>query len=114
MFIATGLLSCVFLPWVDRPTQLLRLKATTATLVGTMLIAIQAISMSYSLSVYGDATRINIVYALRGLWAVILAWAVARLFGGNESLHSARVMGMRLFGALLLTVSVIVALMGGS
>ena len=79
--------------------------------IGTLLMAVQAMSMSYSLSAFGDATRINIVYALRGLWAVILAWALARLFSGHEAQHSGRVMLMRLFGAGLLTASVVVALM---
>jgi len=74
-------------------------------------MSLQAMSMSWSMSAYGDATRINIVYALRGLWAVVIAWVLARAFGGGEAHHSVRVMLMRLFGAALLTASVIVALL---
>jgi steroid 5-alpha reductase family enzyme len=111
MFAATGVLSCVFLPWVDRPSRLAEKKIVKPLIIGALLMAVQAMSMSYSLSAFGDATRINIVYALRGLWAVVLSWTLARLFGGHEAHHSARVMLMRLFGAVLLTASVIVALL---
>ena len=75
-------------------------------------MAIQAVSMSYSLSTYGDATRINIVYALRGLWGVLLAWMTARWFTANEAFLAPKVMLLRLVGAVLLTVAVVVALAG--
>jgi len=110
MFVSTAVLSCAFLPWVDRPKRLRELGTLRPMLIGTMLMALQAMSMSYSMSAYGDATRINIVYALRGLWAVTVAWILARAFGGREAYHSTRVMLLRLFGAALLTASVIVAL----
>lgn len=111
MFIATGLLSCCLLPVVDTPSRLKALGVLRPMLIGTVLMAIQAMSMSYSLSRFGDATRINIVYALRGLWAVVLAWIFSRLFGGAEARHSASIMLLRLTGAVLLTSSVIVALL---
>lgn len=110
MFVWTGLFSCGVLPWVDRPSRLKELKTGRLMLIATLLMALQAMSMSYSLSAYGDATRINIVYALRGLWAVVLAWTLARLFGGREANQTTRVMLLRLLGAGMLTISVIVAL----
>ncbi len=110
MFVWTGLFSCAVLPWVDRPSRLKELKTGRLMLIATLLMALQAMSMSYSLSAYGDATRINIVYALRGLWAVVLAWTLARIFGGREANLTTRVMILRLFGAVMLTLSVIVAL----
>ncbi len=109
-FGCTALLSCGLLPWVDRPGRLRQLNAVRWILPGTLLMAIQAVSMSYSLSTYGDATRINIVYALRGLWGVLLAWGLARWFRGGEADLSPRVMLLRLLGAVLLTASVVVAL----
>ena len=111
MFVWTGLFSCSVLPWVDRPARLRELRTGRLMLVATLLMALQAMSMSYSLSAYGDATRINIVYALRGLWAVVLAWTLARIFGGREATHSTGVMLSRLLGAALLTASVVVALL---
>ena len=111
MFVSTAVLSCAFLPWVDRPKRLRELGTFWPMMIGTMLMSLQAMSMSWSMSAYGDATRINIVYALRGLWAVVIAWILARAFGGGEAHHSVRVMLLRLFGAALLTASVIVALL---
>jgi drug/metabolite transporter (DMT)-like permease len=110
MFISTGLLSSVFLPWIDRPAKLRKLGVLRLLVTGTLLMAVQAMSMSWSLSRYGDATRINIVYALRGLWAVLLAWSLARFFGGAEAGYSVRIMLLRLAGACLLTASVVVAI----
>ncbi len=109
-FMAGGLLSCVFLPWCDRPGRVRSLGVTRPLTVGTFLIALQALSMSYSLGNYGDATRINIVYALRGLWAVGLAWFLARALGTSEAHLPARVLAWRLAGAILLTASVVIAL----
>lgn len=111
MFIATGLLSGFLLPVVDAPSKLRELGVLRPMLIGTVLMAIQAMSMSYSLSRFGDATRINIVYALRGLWAVLLAWIFSGLFGGAEAKYSAVIMLLRLAGATLLTASVVVALL---
>jgi len=110
MFGAAGVLSLVFLPKVDSPKRLRELKATRWMLGGTLLMAVQAMSMCFSLAEFGDAPRINIVYALRGLWGVILAWLLARTLGTNEAILSRSVMLRRLAGALLLTVAVLMAI----
>lgn len=110
MFGAAGVLSLVFLPKVDRPQRLRELKATKWMLGGTLLMAVQAMSMCFSLAEFGDAPRINIVYALRGLWGVILAWLLARTLGTNEATLSRSVMLRRLAGALLLTAAVLMAI----
>jgi steroid 5-alpha reductase family enzyme len=79
-------------------------------IIGTALIALQAVSMSWSLAGWGDATRINIVYALRGLWSVLIAWSLARWFGTGEAGVPRPLMLRRLCGAALLTESVFLAL----
>lgn len=109
-FVASGLLSCGFLPWTDRPSTLRRLGILGTVVGSTLLIALQAMSMSFSLGRYGDATRINIVYATRGLWAVGLAWWFARALGSSEAHVSPRVMLLRLTGALLVTAAVVLSL----
>lgn len=110
MFISVGLLSCGVLPWTDRPSRLGQLGILRPLVIGSVLMAIQAMSMSYSLSRFGDAARINIVYALRGLWAVGISWILASRFGGAEARHSLFVMLLRLGGAILLMISVLIAL----
>lgn len=109
-FACTGAFSCVVLPWTDRPARLRQIHALRPLAIGSLLMAIQAMSMSYSLGQFGDAARINIVYALRGLWAVGLAWLLAQRYGGSESQLTRGVMLLRLAGALLLTSSVLMAL----
>ena len=109
-FAFTALFSFVLIPWVDRPKRLRELKAGRLMLAGTILMAVQAMSMSFALGTFGDAVRVNIVYALRGLWGVLLAWLLARWTLGSERHLGTKVMLVRLFGAVLLSVAVVVAL----
>lgn len=110
MFVFTGVLSCGLLPWTDRPGRLAEIGALWPLALATLLIAAQAISMSYALGRFGDVTRVNIVYALRGLWSVLLAWLVAHYSATPVDHLSSRTLAFRLLGAVLLTVSVVVAL----
>ena len=48
--------------------------------------------------------------ALRGLWGVVLAWLVARKWGGAEAEHSRKTMLFRIAGASVLTIAVILAI----
>jgi len=110
MFAAAFVLSLGFLPWVDSVKTLRKQGAFRWILAGTLLMALQAVSMSWSLSRYGDAARINIVYSLRSLWGVLIAWSLARLLGGAEAEHGRRIMLTRLAGAVLLTAAVVLAI----
>ena len=73
---------------------------------GSLLISLQAICIVSTLAIYGDAARVNVVYSLRGLWGVVLAWAVAKRWGGAEANHSRRTMVARLIGAIILAGAV--------
>ncbi|HAD61951.1 MAG TPA: EamA/RhaT family transporter [Planctomycetaceae bacterium] len=109
VFAVAMLLSLGFLPKVDSPRRIRELKASRQLLGGTGLMAIQAMSMVYSLSRFGDAARINIVYSLRGLWGVLLAWALASWLNNAEAKLSRSVMLQRLGGAVLLTGALVLA-----
>ena len=109
MFGTAAILSVLFLPKVDSFQSLRRIKATRWMLAGTFLMAAQAMSMCYSLTQFGDAPRINIVYALRGLWGVIFAWLLAKSLRTNEATVGKPVMIRRLIGAALLTIAVLLA-----
>jgi hypothetical protein len=104
-----AVLSLGFLPlvqkrgWQDK-------KIRGSLLCGTLLIALQAICIVYAIAAFGDAARINVMYSMRGMWGVILAWLVAITWGGNEARLPGRVMLARLFGASFLTVAVILVL----
>lgn len=107
MFTSAALLSIFVLPWVDRPSRIRELKLQKWIVGGTLLMALQALSMTFSLAEFSDAPRINIVYSLRGLWGVLLAWAFSRALASNESDLARSVMLQRLGGAVLLTSAVI-------
>lgn len=110
MFGTAGVLSLLLLPWVTLPKRIVQLKAGRWILAGTILMALQAMSMCFSLAEYQDAPRINIVYALRGMWGVLLAWAFAKTLGTKESEVGRSVMLRRLAGSVLLTVAVLMAI----
>ena len=109
VYVIVAPLALVMTPWVQWKS--LRDRKTRAFVWGgSFAMALQSFSLVYTLSAFGDAARVNVVYALRGLWAVILAWGVAKVWGGEEADLTRGVMSVRFLGALLLTVSVILAI----
>ena len=105
-----GLLSLSLIPWVqwrrlsDPPTR-------RYLLPGAILIALQAVCITSALAIFGDAARVNVVYALRGMWGVGLAWIVARRWGGAEAELANSVLLTRVLGAGLLTAAVVFVIM---
>lgn len=111
MFSSVGLLSLGLLPWTDRVETLRKNGSAKPLILAACLMAGQAISITYSLAQFGDATRINIVYSLRGLWSVLLAWILGRWFLSAAADHPSRsTLLLRLVGAVLLTTAVVIAL----
>jgi drug/metabolite transporter (DMT)-like permease len=104
-----AVLSLAFLPLADRPRRLKQLNVARPLIWGSILMTFQAIGMTVTLGLFGDATRVNIVYSLRGLWGVLLTWIAAHHYGEGDSIPSHRIMSTRLAGATLIGVAVIVA-----
>lgn len=101
--------SLTFTRLADRPSELQQKGVTRLLAIGALLMAVQAIGMTVTLGLFGDATRVNIVYSLRGLWGVLLTWALARRFAAADATAGNRTMTMRLIGAVLIGVSVVVS-----
>jgi drug/metabolite transporter (DMT)-like permease len=110
MFAGVGVLSCLLLPWTDSPRSWKARGAGSAVVLAALLMAGQAVLIASALGQFGDATRVNIVYALRGLWSVVLAWMLNRLAANPEGRHSVRTMLFRLVGAAVLLVCVLIAM----
>ena len=107
-----GLFSLTLVPWVDSPKRLLQGDlALKSLLVGSILVAVQAMFLVYAISQYGDAARVNVVYSLRGLWGVLFAWMLAGWFGGGEKNTASKIMLARMGGALLLVLAVVLTVM---
>lgn len=109
-FASAAMISLLFFRWVDPIPALRSTGALMPTIAGTALMSVQAMGMTIALSQFGDATRVNIVYALRGFWGVVLAWLFANFFQGGEKDTGRAVMIRRVIGATLLTAAVIAAL----
>ena len=77
---------------------------------GALLTVGQVICITWTLSRFGDATRVNVVYGLRGLWSVALAYLAAKIWGGAEADLSGGELVRRAIGAVLLTAAVVVAI----
>lgn len=111
VFTSAMLFSCVLIPWVDTLPKLRSIGGLTSIAAGSTLMAIQAMGMCIALAGFGDATRVNIVYALRGIWAVGLAWLLAEFFEGREQFLPRSVMLVRAAGAMLITAAVVTLLL---
>ena len=74
---------------------------------GSVLLAIQAAGMAYTLGAHGRATVVNILYSTRGLWSVLAIGLLGAWLGtdGEQKLPGA-VFGRRLFGAGLMFAAV--------
>ncbi|MCA9176989.1 MAG: DMT family transporter [Planctomycetales bacterium] len=118
-FAFAALLATVLLcPWMDSPKAILGNRHWhVPLLLGSALMALQAIGMTFTLAQFGDATRVNIVYSLRGIWGVAITWLLLSRRAKRAEIPyvgpSHRVMRMRLTGAVLIGVSVVLAITAG-
>ena len=108
-FATAALFSLGFISLADRPADLRQLGVFPLLAAGALCMSLQAVGMTVTLGVFGDATRVNIVYSLRGLWAVLLTWLLARQVNASGAGPSHRTMIMRLIGAALIGVAVVIS-----
>lgn len=73
---------------------------------GGLILGIQTLGMGIALGLFKNATAMNIAYSSRGIWSVILVWAIGNWFANEEQLLSRRVLTARLIGAGMLLVAV--------
>ena len=99
-----------FIPLADRPSKLAQRELLIPLSIGVLLMSIQAIGMTFTLAKFGDATRVNIVYSLRGIWGVVFTWLLAKRLKIDAAQPSPRIMLQRLIGALLIGVAVVASL----
>ncbi len=110
VYAIVGVLSLGMIPWVDW-SKLRQPKVRRCLFAGATLISLQAICIVMAVAVFGDAARVNVVYAMRGLWGVGLAWIAARIWGGGEAELGRKVLLTRLIGAAMLTTAVVFAIL---
>ena len=112
-YLFVGVFSLALVPFCQWAPRKLRSMAWGSLLLGSLLVAVQAICLVIVVSVFQDAARVNVVYSLRGLWAVVFAWFLAETFRGQERHYAAGIMFSRLCGAMLLVLAVVIAVFWG-
>ena len=107
MLLFAAAYSFVFVPLFHAPLKEIPRKARRPLLLGSTLMGLQAIILISALARFGDATAMNVVYTMRGLWSVIIVWAVGHWFANREQHLGVSVMRGRLVGAVFLSAAVV-------
>jgi len=105
-------LSFGMIPFFQEPLSAIPKRAWGWLLGGAACMAIQALGIGSAIAFWGDATAVNIIYASRGLWGIVLVWFIGSWFGNRERDAGGAVMGRRLLGALLLCTAIALVLLG--
>ncbi len=105
LFMAAGL-SFVFVPLFREPLKTIPKKALRPLLLGSLLMGLQAIVLISALAKFNDATAINVIYSTRGLWSVIMVWAIGHWFANQEQQLGKKILQGRLIGAGFLCAAV--------
>lgn len=80
---------------------------------GAVLLGLQGGLFGLMLARHGDATSLNIIYATRGLWTVVLVGAVGKHLGSRERHEAGPRLIHRFCGAILLFAAVVLVLLTG-
>ncbi|MFP6875156.1 MAG: DMT family transporter [Verrucomicrobiales bacterium] len=103
--VAIGSLALV--PFFSAPLKSIPRHALNLAMLGGLAIGVQGIILNLSLAFLGQATAMNIVYATRALWGVLLVWLLGHKLGNHEAAQRGHaVMTKRLAGACLLSAAV--------
>jgi drug/metabolite transporter (DMT)-like permease len=109
MFSTLALLTpLLFLPKLPRLNSLHTLlppPSRPGILTGSAVIGFQTSLVILVIGIFGHATATNVVYAARGLWAVLIEGAA----GGGAAANDRRILILRLTGAALLLAAVALA-----
>lgn len=79
---------------------------------GAVCLGVQSMMFVVAVAVYGQATVANVLYSSRGLWSVIGVWLIGHWFGNRERHLGPRILVLRLCGAAILMVAVVLVLVG--
>ena len=76
-------------------------------LAGTLTIGSQSMLFVTSVSYWGHAAHLNVLYSSRGLWTVVLVWLVGHWVKSREQNRGSHVLGWRLAGAALMLSAIV-------
>lgn len=111
LFLTVALLSTCLVPFFEKPLRQLDRGTLGWLTTGAVLTGLQAIFIALSVSLYHNATGVNVVYSSRGLWAIVLVWASTRIIGKTTEETDTRKLLLRFTGALLMCLAILLAVM---
>lgn len=108
-FLMIAILSSLFLKIAEHPIVEADRFGIRVLCIGAGIIALQGILVAISVVGFDNATGVNVVYASRGLWSVLLVWCIGHRFRSHKHPHR-RAFYKRLLGAGVMIVAVALAL----
>lgn len=105
-----GVISLGFIPRFREPLSALPGAAWRWLLGGTLLIAAQSVIFVSTIAKWGHAAPVNVIYASRGLWSVLLVWLCGHWVKCREQHLGGRVLAWRLAGAVLMMSAIVLVL----
>lgn len=104
-----GLWSVVMWLFQGAPAFFPSAEGTPWAWTGAFVIAAQAMLMGLGLAYFDDPTGINIMFASRGLWVIVLVLVFGKFLGNREHHEAGLGFLWRITGALLLSVAIVIA-----
>ncbi len=92
-----------------RPSLKVKPVAAKTVWIGVTLIALQSLGLGLALGYFNDATGINVVYASRGLWVIVIVITIGSYLGIQEHKQSGKGFIWRIIGTLILTSAIVIA-----
>lgn len=111
MFGMVALLSFGFVPFFSEPLRAIPRPAWGWLAGGCALLALQSTLFVYAIGAFGDATVMNIIYSVRGLWSVVAVWFIGHWFSNEEQTLSPGVLRSRLAGASLMLAAILLVVL---
>lgn len=113
-FLVTGamtvsILTLIWWGFQGRPSLRLGGAKRGWMVAGAVLISMQAVAMGISLGAFHDPTGVNVVYASRGIWIILMVVIFGGILGNREHRSAGRGFLWRVCGTLVLTAAIIIA-----
>lgn len=105
----TGVLSLLAMTLLPKAPPIPWNRATQWSIGGSVMIAVQSIILALALALHNDAIGVNVVYATRGIWSLVVVALLGPLLGNRERHESGRAYGVRIIAGTLLMAGVICA-----
>jgi len=111
VFVIVAIFSIGFIPFFRKSRLLFAPPVSKWLFLSIVFIAIQAILVAVALSRFGNATAVNIAFASRGMWSVVLTWFLGSFIGNQEHLLGKRMFVQRLFGSALILLAIFLVML---